>query len=300
MGDLYIQYEFWFAATQLALAMFGMGATLTFEDFKDVLREPKAVLFGTSLQLLLVPMAAFVFIHITGVIGGVAVGIALIAAIPGGTTSNIFTFMSRGNSPLSISITGITTLACLVTTPLILSVLISEYLPSTFTMPVAQVFRDIALILLLPLSLGMLYLKRSPDKAPTVSKWAIRASLFTILLIIVGSSSAGRLDGEAFGAANAWLVFGFTCILVVLGRIVPWLLQLPKKDCVAIEMEAVVRNTNLGVLIKASMFPIIAGGDNQMGDMVLFSVLLYGGLQMLFAAGLILYNRRVIPELTDR
>ncbi|MFK7976712.1 MAG: bile acid:sodium symporter family protein [Halioglobus sp.] len=295
MGEFYIRYEFWLAAVQLALAMFGMGATLTFDDFKDVLREPKAVLLGTGLQLLLVPLAAYAFIHGSGVIGGVAVGIALVAAIPGGTTSNIFTHMSRGNSPLSISITGITTLACLVTTPLILSALIAEYLPSTFTMPVAQVFRDIALILLLPLSLGMLYLKRNPDKAPTVSKWSIRASLFTIVLIIVGSSSAGRLDTEAFGATNAWLVFGFTIVLLVLGRFVPWVLRLPTRDCVAIEMEAVVRNTNLGVLIKASMFPIVVGGDNQMGDMVLFTVLLYGGLQMLFAALLIFYNRRIIP-----
>lgn len=299
MGELYIRYEFWLAAVQLALAMFGMGATLTFEDFKDVLREPKAVILGVSLQLLLVPLAAYAFIHGAGIVGGVAVGIALVAAIPGGTTSNIFTYMSRGNSPLSISITGITTVACLVTTPLILSALIAEYLPASFAMPVAQVFRDIALVLLLPLSLGMAFLRRNPDQAPAVSKWAIRISLFTILLIIVGSSSAGRLDGEAFGAQNAWLVLAFTCVLVVLGRMVPWALRLPKADCAAIEMEAVVRNTNLGVLIKASMFPIVVGGDNQMGDMVLFTVLLYGGLQMLLAALLIFYNRRVIPSAVE-
>lgn len=295
MGELYIRYEFWLAAVQLALAMFGMGATLTFEDFKDVLREPKAVLLGTAIQLMLVPLAAYVFIHALGVIGGVAVGIALIAAIPGGTTSNIFTFMSRGNSPLSISITGITTVACLITTPLILSALIADYLPASFAMPVAQVFRDIALILLLPLSLGMLYLQRYPLSAQAVSKWSIRISLLTIVLILVGSSSAGRLNSDAFGTDNALLVIAFTVVLVVLGRLAPSLLKLSRPDCVAIEMEAVVRNINLGVLIKASMFPIVVGGDNQMGDMVLFTILLYGGLQMAAAALLIVYNRRVIP-----
>lgn len=298
MGEFYIRYEFWLAAVQLALAMFGMGATLTANDFKDVLREPRAVTLGTALQLLVVPAAAYIFIHSTGVVGGVAVGIALIAAIPGGTTSNIFTFMSRGNSPLSICITGITTLACLFTTPLILSVLIAEYLPEAFTMPVGQVIRDIALILLLPLALGMLYLHRFPIAAPLVSKWAIRGSLFTILLIVIGSASAGRLDIDAFGTQNLWLVTGFTVIIAVLGRLVPWILRLPKADCIAIEMEAVIRNTNLGVLIKASMFPIVVGGANQMGDMVLFTVLLYGGLQLLAAPILILYNRRVMPSST--
>ena len=294
MGELYIRYEFWFAATQLALAMFGMGATLTLDDFKDVLREPRAVISGTGLQLLLVPLAAYIFIHSTGLLGGVAVGIALVAAIPGGTTSNIFTFMSRGNSPLSISITGVTTLACLVTTPLILSLLIQDYLPAAFSMPVDQVIRDIALILLLPLALGMLYLKHRPASAPAVSKWCIRASLFTIGLIIIGSSSAGRLDMEAFGVNNLLLVTGFMLVVAVLGRIGPRVLGLSLKDAVAIEMEAVVRNTNLAVLIKASMFPIVVGGDNAMGDMVLFTVLLYGGLQLLIAPLLIVYNRRVI------
>lgn len=78
-------------------------------------------------------------------------GMALIAAIPGGTTSNIFTYMARGNTPLSILITGITTVACLLTTPLILSLIITQYLPTDFTMPTGKIIIEIALTLLLPL-----------------------------------------------------------------------------------------------------------------------------------------------------
>ncbi len=133
MGEFYLRHEYWFAAVQLILAMFGMGATLTAEDFRDVVREPKAVGVATALQLLLVPAMALAFISGTGVAGGVAAGIALVAAIPGGTTSNIFTYMARGNVPLSISVTGITTLACLLTTPLILGLLITDYLPAGWT-----------------------------------------------------------------------------------------------------------------------------------------------------------------------
>jgi BASS family bile acid:Na+ symporter len=66
---------------------------------------------------------------------------------------------------------------------------------------------------------------------------------------------------------------------------------LRRPDCTAIEMEVVVRNVNLGVLTKALMFPAVANGDNLIGDMVLFTLLLYGSLQMLIAA-LIIFNRR--------
>jgi BASS family bile acid:Na+ symporter len=292
MGGFYLQHEYSFAAVQLILAMFGMGATLTADDFRDVLREPKAVSFGTAMQLLLVPFIALAFISISGVAGGVAAGIALIAAIPGGTTSNIFTYMARGNVPLSISITGITTLACLFTTPLILAILITEYLPVDFRMPVADIMNGIAFTLLLPLLVGMAFLRFVPRQAPLVSKLSIRASLFVIGLIIIGSASAGRLDVEAFGLNNIGLVLLFLLILMLAGWLAPRLLGFSREDATAIELELVVRNANLGVLLKASIFPFVPGGDNRLGDLVLFSVLLYGGVQLLAAAVLIGLRRR--------
>ena len=206
MAEFYLLHEYWFAAVQLILAMLGMGATLTGKDFRDVIREPLAVSLGTAIQLLAVPVTAFLFLRFIGVADGVAVGIALIAAIPGGTVSNIFTFFARGNSALSISITAITTLACLVSTPFILSLLISEYLPADFTMPRGQIVSEIALTLLLPLAIGMLYLYLYPRTAPILSKWSIRGSLLGILLIVLGSAAAGRLDITAFGYDNILLV----------------------------------------------------------------------------------------------
>ncbi|MFT5573393.1 MAG: BASS family bile acid:Na+ symporter [Cryomorphaceae bacterium] len=292
MGEIYIQYEYWFAAFQLVFAMFGMGATLTTGDFRDVLREPRSVSLGTSVQLIVVPLVAFLFIYTTGVAAGVAIGIALIAAIPGGTTSNIFTYFAKGNIPLSISITGITTLACLATTPLILSLLITEYLPADFSMPTAQIVSDIALTLLLPLALGMLVLRQLPNQASTISKWSIRASLFGILMIVVGSSSAGRLDIDAFGLQNVLWICLFMLILWFASFVITRVLKLAKSDCTAVEMEVVVRNVNLGVLIKASMFPAVAGAANQIGDTVLFAILLYGAVQMILAAGIIFTRRK--------
>ena len=287
MANFYVQHEYWFAAIQLILAMLGMGATLTGKDFRDVVREPLSVSLGTAIQIIAVPLTAFLFLRLLGVHDGVAVGIALIAAIPGGTTSNIFTFFARGNSALSISITALTTLACLVSTPLVLSLLISEYLPADFTMPKAQIVREIALTLLLPLAIGMLYLYLYPRSAATLSKWSIRGSLLGILLIVAGSAIAGRLDVAAFGYGNILLVTLFAITLSVMAYLVPKLMRLSRPDSTAIEFEVIVRNVNLGVLIKASIFPAAAVETAKLGDMVLFTLLLYGGLQMLVGAVLI-------------
>lgn len=84
----------------------------------------------------------------------------------------------------------------------------------------------------------------------------------------------------------------FIVVLIIVSWLSLKLLRLSRADATAIEMEVVARNVNLDVLIKASMFPVVPGADNTIGDMVLFAVLLYGGLQMLISVALIIIRRR--------
>lgn len=297
MVDFYLANEYWFAVFQLVMAMFGMGATLTLKDFREVVTEPKAVTIGNLVQLALVPAIAFVFIYTMGIAGGVAIGIAIIAAIPGGTSSNMFTFFARGNVPLSISITAITTLACLVTTPLILDLMISQYMPADFQLPAGQIMSEIIWTLLLPLVLGMMVLRYLPKQAPVIARYSINASLLGILAIVVMSSMAGRLDVDSFGMDNVILV---TALMVVM-TIVAWLgcrlMGLNAADSTAVEMEVAVRNINLGLLIKTLLFPTVIGQEDPLGNMVLFALLLYGGVQLLMGGALIAYRRRTQPNL---
>jgi len=291
MGELYIKYEYWVAAFQLIFAMLGMGATLTVNDFKSVVKMPKTIFFGILIQLCAVPLIALLFIKSLPLSAGVIVGIALIAAIPGGTVSNIFTYMARGNIPLSISITSLTSLACLATTPLILSLLVTDFLPTDFSMPTQQIVSDIIFTLLLPLLVGILILRHIPKYAGWVSQWSIRLSLFGIALIVIGSAIAGRIDIKAFGLDNLLIVASFIIVLGVVSKLISHLLKLSRPESTAIEMEVVVRNVNLAILIKVSMFPAIAGAYNPMANTVLFTILAYGALQLLLAAFLITFNR---------
>ncbi|MDX1695851.1 MAG: bile acid:sodium symporter [Ketobacteraceae bacterium] len=292
MFTFYLHYEYWFAAVQLILAMLGMGATLTLKDFRDVLVEPKAVSTGLLIQLVAIPLVTFLLIQGLDLHPGVAVGFAIIAAVPGGTVSNIFTHFSFGNTALSISLTGVTTLACLVTTPFILELLIAPYMPEDFSMPAARVALEIGAFLLLPLFVGMLFLRVFPVHADTFSRYCIRGCLLVILLIVIGSLGAGRLDFQAFGIINILLVAGLIGVFALLSRPFCRLLNLPHADLTAIEMEVVVRNINLGFLIKASLFPVVVGQSDPIGDMVLFTLLVFGGLELATGALIVWLHRR--------
>jgi BASS family bile acid:Na+ symporter len=292
MIGLYIEYEYWVAAVQLVLAMLGMGAGLQVADFKKVALQPKAASVGLAMQLVAVPLVALGFIMITDLPPGMVIGIAIIAAIPGGTVSNIFTFMARGNVPLSISITALTSLACLATTPIILDFLIADYMNDSFVMPAKKVAIEIGLCLLLPLGLGMAFLKNFPAYAKRFSDLCVKGSLAGISMIVIGSLGAGRLNFTNMAGDDIAVLCGFILSLTVVGV---WLTKgfgLASKDNRTIEMEVVVRNINLGFLLKVSLFPTVAGESNPVADMALFSMLLYGAWQLATGIFLIFWRRK--------
>lgn len=293
MFDFYVQHEYWFAATQLVLAMLGMGATLTVADFGRAFADPKGFSVGILLQVLGVPALAYLFILMISGNPGLSVGLAVCAAIPGGTVSNIFTYFSRGHIALSIALTAIATVACLITTPLVLGLLITEHMPADFEMPAARIATEIGLCLLLPLILGMLFLRALPARAPVFSRWCIRGSLFVILLIVVGALGAGRIDLQSFGLVSLGWVLAFAGLLAVASHVVPRLLGNSFRDVIAINIEITVRNTNLGLLIKASLFPAAVGVADPVGDHALFTILAYGGIMLMISGGLIAGFRRV-------
>lgn len=300
MFDFYVRQEYWFAAGQLGLAMLGMGATLRFRDFIAVFMRPRALLIGLGVQLVCVPVIVWSLLGVLSPVTGLAIGLAICAAIPGGTMSNVFTFLARGHVALSIALTSVTTVACLLTTPLILDVLISEHMPASFVMPTAQIALEIGLILLLPLALGMAFLHLFPEQAPLFSKRCIRASIFIIALIVIGATGSGRIDMEKFGLDNLQVILLLVLTLSILSWFIPRWLGVNRSDGTAINIEATVRNSNLGLLIKASLFPAVVGVADPVGDMVLFSVLLYGGLALPVGAVLIYlhgrFNRNVERE----
>jgi BASS family bile acid:Na+ symporter len=291
MPDVYSQLERGLAAAQLAFAMFGMGAVMTLRDFSAVLLAPRALAVGLAVQLGAVPLLALGLGRALPVPAGIAAGLVLVAAVPGGTLSNLATFLGRGNVALSIALTAVTTVGALATTPALLRLLLGAQLPADFEMPVAQVARDIAATLLGPLAAGMALGAALPARRAQVSRWSIRASLAMILALAVGAAGSGRLDPRSYGtlallAVPALALCG-QLAAVGAGR----LAGLTPADRLALGIEATLRNTNLALLVKASLAPAGAGPD-PLGDGMLFVALLYGGFALLASIPPIALHRR--------
>jgi len=123
------------------------------------------------------------------------------------------------------------------------------------------------------------------------------------LLIVVGATGAERIDMVAFGAENMLLVVTTLIVLMVISWLVPRLLNLNSEQCTAVNIEVTVRNGNLGLLIKASLFPAVVGMADPVGDMVLTTVLAYGGLAILAGIGQIFLhgfiNRQRVTAMTE-
>jgi BASS family bile acid:Na+ symporter len=293
--DNYPAYEFAVASAQLFLAMLGMGALLAPRDFLLEIRNPRGLVVGLGFQWALVPLVAMVLGLLMPVPAGIAVGLILIASVPGGTLSNILTLFGRGNIALSVSLTSITTVGSLVMTPLLLQLLVSQHLPAGFSMPVGALAADILLTLILPLLVGMAVRQYAHAVfAANFSKWMIRASLCLVVVVAVGAGGSGRLDPEAYGLAGMLALVLFSVLVQVTGFVACRAAGLRGSDILAVVVEVSFRNMSLAVAVKAVVFPAQTGVLDPIGDAVLFSALLYGGLSMFLSLPPVMLNRRLV------
>ena len=173
MGELYIDHEYWITFVQLAMAMFAMGATLHVHDFQAVIRLPRSFLTGLVAQMVAVPLVTYLLLRSFDLDPGLAIGLAILAAVPGGTVSNVFTYAGRGDVPLSIALTAVTSLACVVTVPVVLEWLVGSHVPPTFSLPRGRIALEIVATLLVPLAVGMVVLRRWPSRAEGLSRGAM-------------------------------------------------------------------------------------------------------------------------------
>jgi BASS family bile acid:Na+ symporter len=273
------------------LAMLGMGATLRPHDFVEVVRDPRGFALGISCVLVLSPVYALAVGHGFGLAPGLVTGLVLVAAVPGGTFSNILTFFARGNVALSIALTGAATFGCLVTTPLVLS-LLAPVGGRSAEMPTGRIALEISAFLLLPLLSGMILGAHLESARARFSRLCIRASVGVIVVMVVGAASADRVDAGAYGLVVpvAMLVFSVGLMLAGLGA--SRAIGLPGRDAVAIGIETSFRNTSLALLIKASVFPAVAGVADPFADQVFFVAILYAALAMVVAMPPLFLHRR--------
>ena len=171
----------------LGIVMFGMGMTLSIGDFKLILKQPKGVIVGVLSQFIVMPLLAYILAKGFNLSPEVAIGVILVGACPGGTASNVMTFLAKGNTALSVTVTSITTLLAPLLTPTIVYLLASEWLKVS----ASDMFISVIKIVLIPILLGIvvkLIFKSKTDAAIGIMPLISVIAIVMIVAAVVGGS----------------------------------------------------------------------------------------------------------------
>lgn len=273
----------------LGVIMLGLGLGLTLDDFKRVARYPRAVLTGLFLQMGLLPWVAFGLALLFGLPPELAVGLMLLAASPGGATANIYSHLARGDVALNITLTAVNSVLCLITLPLIINLSLDYFLGSgQYVPPPIRKIVEVAIIIVLPVSLGMLIRHYAPRFAERMEKPIRLLSVLVLALLVVAAvAKEWRILIEYFAAVGlACLLFNLVSMGAGYGA--PLALKLPRRQAIAIAMEIGIHNGTLAIYIALNVL--------QNATMSIPAAIY--SLLMFFTAGLFAWRaaRRQHPE----
>ena len=239
-----------FLPLALFIIMFGMGLTLVIADFKRVILSPKAKIIGLLCQLLLLPLTAMLLLNLFGLSGEIAVGVMLIAACPGGPTSNIITHLSRGDTALSVTLTAVSSLLTVLTLPLIVGASLDHFLMEqrSIPFPVGTVIAQLIVVTILPIALGMTTRAKQPAFAERMSRPLNAVSLlFLALIILLAVLKEDNLGAQFREAGPVTLLLNL--LTMGLGFGIAALAGLPQRQRITISIEAGIQYGTLALVI---------------------------------------------------
>jgi BASS family bile acid:Na+ symporter len=238
----------------MMVIMLGMGASLTFRDFLIAFKKPKGVLVGLLCQYGIMPFLGYLLAVLLGLPPALAVGVILMGCMPGGTTSNIFTYFSKGALALSIMMTSVSTLVAVVAVPSLIAFYTSlAGVSGEFAIPAANV-AQVLVVLLVPTIIGMILRKTNPNIGATIELVGSVLGVFVILFLI-GSWVPRNYQ---LLMTTPWPVFFGAIGLGLIGMLFGyWLARLLKQDnnrSRTISLETGIQNGPLAVLIVTVTF----------------------------------------------
>ncbi len=234
----------------LAVIMFSLGVGLTIADFRRVLVMPRAVALGLLLQLLAVPALAYALLQIVALPPAVAFGVMILAFCPGGVTSNVLTKMAGGSVALSITMTAIASLACVVTVPLFVSWAAVTFLGSQAPeIDVTSIAIAMFLITALPVILGVGLRAMATGLANRIEPLLSKIAIGLFVIIIIGALAANWALFWANFSQLAPVLLVLVALALLLGLVAAKLMGLSGSDRVAIAIELGVQNGTLGIAV---------------------------------------------------
>lgn len=237
----------------LGIIMFGLGLSLTVDDFRRVGREPKAVAIALVCQLLLLPAVCFGLVLLFDLPPLLGIGMMLLAASPGGTSANLFSHLFRGDVALNVTLTAINSVIAVFTLPIITNLAISYFdQADTVSLQFSKVV-EVFVIVLGPVAIGMLVKARKPDFAASMDK-PVRIGSAVILAILVIGILADQSENIGDYFAKVGLITALFCSLsLAIGYFIPKALGIRDSQAVASSMEIGVHNGTLAIYIAVEV-----------------------------------------------
>ena len=279
MQSLFSDY---FLPVSLAIITLGMGLSLTEKDFRNIFLQPKAVIIGLCCQMILLPVIAWLIVRSANIEPVFKVGLMIIAACPGGATSNLITYLLRGNVALSISMTALNSMLTLITIPLVVHFSLEAFMQDdTFQLEVGKTILKVFLITIVPAFAGTRIRKNFPDFSIKLER-PLRVVLpLLLMLVYAGVIFIDQGTGEGTRSDFA-RIFPLTLLLNILamvsGFLVARIFRLRVINQFTISIEVGLQNSALAIYVAATLL-----NSNDMalvpvvyGSFSFFSTLLFG------------------------
>jgi BASS family bile acid:Na+ symporter len=256
----------------LAFIMFTLGLGLTFSDFVRVAKMPKNFLIGLVSQLVFLPLVALIIVFFWPLQPELAIGLILIAAAPGGVTSNILTSFAKGDVALSISLTAVMSLLSVISVPLVLGIsmgLISDN--SLGSISLTSIAISMFLIVTLPVLLGMIFRASLSYLTKRIEKIAKILSTALFVLVLIGAILAERQNLVEYFAQTGLVVLILNILMMTIAYYWAKLFSSGRPQLKAISLECGLQNGTLAIFVGTSVF----GGGLYIVPAATYSVIMY-------------------------
>ena len=244
-----------FLPLALAVIMFGMGLSLTLSDFKRILIYPKAVLLGLLNQIVLLPVVAFFIAKGLGLSPELAVGLMILAACPGGATSNLITHLAKGDTALSITLTAFSSMITVLTIPFVVNFSIGYFIlgGEGQQLEILGTVISVLVITIIPVAIGMLVLKKVPALAKKLEIPFRQFSTVFFILIVVSAFVKERSNLVQFFIDAGPASLALNLATLGLGYGVSKVAGLNFRQSLTIAVESGIQNGTLGITIAATL-----------------------------------------------
>jgi len=245
-----------FLPLALAFIMFALGLGLTGNDFLRVAKQPRDFFVGAFSQIILLPIIAFILVKIWPIAPELAIGVMIIAAAPGGVTSNLLTSFAKGDVALSVSLTAIISLLCVITIPFIVLTSVGLLADSSITQDISLIgiARNMFLIVTVPVILGMLFRRFASAIALTFEPIAKKISTVLFVLVLLGAIAAERENVVSYFAQAGLITLVLNVVMMVVAYFVAHSLASGTKQKKCITIECGLQNGTLAIFVATSIF----------------------------------------------